>query len=190
MRSKALGVPPSYVRQICEELNPVNPAEPQRSRRAPASCKRQAETAHLPPFLPSLRLVLEGFLLLITIPLSWIIPALRSGLWVPAGHDCRHRWESRPVMASICHCALASVCFLYCFSFRLSSWALFFSWKCPIGTKRRCYKGSNVIPINTFQHREGPQSQLKVYILLNGYWNVECYEVKMSTIYSQKANGR
>lgn len=45
-----------------------------------------------------------------TDPLSWIIPILRSDCWVPAGHDCRHRWESRPVMTSICHIALLSRC--------------------------------------------------------------------------------
>lgn len=120
---------------ICEKLNPVNPAEPQLSCRAPVFCNRN--WAFIPhnnrrssPF-PSL--VLEGFILLIIIPLSWIIPILHSGWRVPAGHDCRHRW-SRPVMASICHCALASVLFLCCFSFCLSSLSLFFSWKCPFGT--------------------------------------------------------
>lgn len=142
------------------------------------------------PFLHSPSLVLEAFILLIIIPLSWIIPVPRSGRWMPAGHDCRHRWVSRPVMASICHCALAGLWFLYCFSFCLSSLSLFFSWKCPIGTKRRCHKGSNVIPINRFQHGEGVQSQLEVYILLDGYWKVECYKVKMNIFYCQKANGR
>lgn len=83
-------------------------------------------TAQQSPFLASPRLVMEGFILPITIPVSWIIPVLRSVRWVPAGHDCRHRWVSRPVMASICHCALASVWFLYCFSFCLSSFSLLF----------------------------------------------------------------
>lgn len=60
-------------------------------------------------------------------PLSWIIPILCSDWWVPAGHDCRHRWEFRPAMASICHIALLSRC--SCFSFHLSSLSLFCSRK-------------------------------------------------------------
>ncbi|KAI9544955.1 hypothetical protein NQZ68_040527 [Dissostichus eleginoides] len=43
------------------------------------------------------------------VPLSWIIPILHSDCWEPAGHDCRHRWESRPVMASICRIALPGI---------------------------------------------------------------------------------
>lgn len=110
----------------------------------PGTCFLQTQASFFVeqyPF-PSPRLVLEGCTLLITMPLSWIIPILRSGRWVPAGHDCRHRWESRPVIASICHCALASVCFLYCFSFCLSSLSLFFPWIYPVGTERWCYRGS------------------------------------------------
>lgn len=159
----------------------------------PGTCFLQPQasfyTSQQPPFLPSPSLVLEGYILLIIIPLSWIIPILRSGWRVPAGHDCWHRW-SRPVMASICHCALASVRFLCCCSFCLSSLSLFFSWKCPFGTERRCYKGSTVIPVNMFQLRAGVQSQLDLYILLNGYWKLKYYEVKMSIFYCQKANRR
>lgn len=102
----------------------LNPGEPHWAARAPVSNKYQQKSLAphnntikswtLPPFPPpTLKSCTQGILTpLITIPriLSWIIPILRSDCWVPAGHDCRHRWESRPVMTSICHIALLSRC--------------------------------------------------------------------------------
>lgn len=190
MWSKGLGGVLSYRCLLRVAMWGTQPSNPNWSpAKLLGTCFLQAQAKTM-PFLHSPSLVLEAFVLLIITPLSWIIPVPHSGLWVPAGHDCRHRWVSRPVMASICHCALAGLWFLYCFSFCLSSLSMFFSWKCPIGTKRWCYKGSNVIPINRFQHGEGVQSQLEVYILLDGYWKVECYKFKMNIFYCQKANGR
>lgn len=177
MWSKGLGGFLSYRCLLRAAMWGTQPSNPSWSpAKLLGTCFLQAQAKTM-SFLHSPSLVLEAFILLIIMPLSWIIPVLLSGRWVPAGHDCRHRWVSRPVMASICHCALAGLWFRYCFSFCLSSLSLFFSWKCPIGTKRWCYKGSNVIPINRFQHGEGVQSQLEVYILLDGYWKVECYKV-------------
>lgn len=177
MWSKGLGGFLSYRCLLRAAMWGTQPSNPSWSpAKLLGTCFLQAQAKTM-SFLHSPSLVLEAFILLIIMPLSWIIPVPLSGRWVPAGHDCRHRWVSRPVMASICHCALAGLWFRYCFSFCLSSLSLFFSWKCPIGTKRWCYKGSNVIPINRFQHGEGVQSQLEVYILLDGYWKVECYKV-------------
>lgn len=115
------------------------------------------------PSPPTLKSCPQGILTpLITIPriLSWIIPILRSDCWVPAGHDCRHRWESRPVMTSICHIALLSRCvFFKCFSFHLSSLSLFCSLK-PLdqggrGEHLRRWKRSNLMPINKFSCKAG-----------------------------------
>lgn len=144
MWSKGLGVFPS--RMWCMWRADMWGRQPSQPSWTPAellgTCFLQRQvslfTAQQPPFLASPRLVMEGFILPITIPVSWIIPVLRSVRWVPAGHDCTHRWVSRPVMASICHCALASVCFLYCFSFCLSSFSLFFCFSlqnAPLGLR-------------------------------------------------------
>lgn len=44
-----------------------------------------------------------------------LFPSCAGDWWVPAGHDCWHRWESRPVMTSICHAGLAGLCFFNVF---------------------------------------------------------------------------
>lgn len=76
---------------------------------------------------------------------------------------------------SLCTCKCVISLLFFFLSLIFLSFFLFFSWKCPTGTERRWYKGSSVIPINTFQHRAGIQSQLEVYLSLNGYWKVEYY---------------
>lgn len=186
MWSKGLGVFPSRMWSMWRvDMWGSQPSQPSWTpAELDGTCFLQRQvslfTTQQPPFLTSPRLVMEGFILPITIPVSWIIPVLHSVRWVPAGHDCRHRWVPRPVMASICHCALASVCFLYCFSFCLSSFSLsiFFPWKCPTGTERRWYKGSSVIPINTEQVSS---PSWRSTFSLNGYCKVEYYKVKMNT---------
>lgn len=61
-------------------------------------------------------LVLKGFRLFLSqFFCPGLFPSCARDWWVPAGHDCWHRWESRPVMTSICHAALAGLCFFNVF---------------------------------------------------------------------------
>ncbi len=80
--------------------------------------------------------------------------------------------------------------FSKCFSFHLSSLSLFCSLKWPEqGGRAECrrgWKGSNVMPINTFQRKAGIQPQLEVYLSLNDYREVKDCEVKTTTFYCQK----
>lgn len=142
--------------QICEEVDPVSPAEPQLSCRAPVFCK------HKPAFLPYNNrhswppqdlLWKESYLLSQLLRLG-LFPscAVASGCQQATTADTDGSpgpWWLPYVTVHLQVCAFFTV-FLsvpHLFFF------LFFSWKGPTGTERRCYKGSNVIPINTFQHR-------------------------------------
>lgn len=140
-----------------EKLNPTKPSRSPKSSWAPVLCKclltitSSAHTLSFPSPSPSRDS--DSSYHSSTDPLSWIIPILRGDLWVPAGHDRRHRWESRPVMASICHIALLSRPFLKCFSSHRSS--LFCSLKQAEregrGECRRGQRGSDLMPNDTAQ---------------------------------------
>lgn len=119
-------------------------------------------------------------------PLPWITPILCSDLWVPAGHDCRHRWESRPMIASICHIALVSWRFVLFF---LSIFHLFLCLLLKMGWNEGV-RGSSAMPINMFHRKVGIRPQLEVCILLNDYSGVKDCKVKTTTFYCQKADRR
>ena len=194
-------------RQEREKLSPTKPRWTPRSCRAPVLCDCQwafaphNNTLYSQPISPPpmLKSSPQGILTpLITIP--WFLspglfpsrlvgasrPRLPTQMGVQAcdGFHMSHRT-----------CGLVLFLFFLCvFSFHLSSLSLFCSLKWPKqGGRGECrwgWRGSNVMPINTFQREAEIKSQLGVYISQNNYCGVKDCKVKMTTFYCQKANGR
>lgn len=149
------------------------------------------------PF-PVLKSFPQGILtLLITVP--WILcPGLFSSCVMTsgcqqamtAGTDGSPGWWWLPYVTSFFWVGS----FFKCFSFHRSSRSVFCSLKQSEqhgrGDCRWGWRGSDVMPINTFQCRADIQSQLEVYLSLNDYCGVKDCKVKMTPFYCQKADRR
>lgn len=164
----------------CEKLEKLSPTKPgwtPPSRRAPVFCKRQRKLLHPPLTIPPLpqrwNLVLKGFRVVLS---QFLCPGLFPSCAVTSG--CQQATTADtdgspglwwlPYVTSLLQVCAAFFFFFLCFSFHLSSLSLFGSLKWPEqggrGECRRGWKGSNMMPINTFQCRARIQAQLEFYL--------------------------
>lgn len=149
----------SRVRGICCRIceSQINPDEP-----------RWAVGHHntpIPP-LPTARVLSsrDSWLILSQLLCPGLFPSCAGDSWVPTGHNCRHRWESGPAMASICRVGPVRFCDAFIsfshFSLEFAAWL-----RRREPSAVRGWPGSNSAPINTFQREvAGIRSQLEVYL--------------------------
>lgn len=171
--NKELGAYESCTGYLLQDMwEPNKPGWTPLSCRAPVFCKSATSSCALhhnnpiPPLLTASVLSSRDSLLVLSQLLCpGLFPSCAGDSWVPTGHDCRHRWESGPAMASICRVGPVRFCDAF-ISFSPYLSLEFMAWlrrREPSAVKG--WPGSNSVPINTFQREvAGIRSQLEVYL--------------------------
>lgn len=177
MWNKEVGRSRVFVARNSRNWARLNPAEPHRAvgHLFSANASGSFCTLHSPS-LPSPQrwnLVLKGFRVVLS---QFLCPGLFPSCAVTSG--CQQATTADtdgspglwwlPYVTSLLQVCAAFFFFFKCFSFHLSSLSPFGSLKWPEqggrGECRRGWKGSNMMPINTFQCRARIQAQLEFYL--------------------------
>lgn len=116
--NKVLGAYESCTGYLLQDVwEPNKPGWTPLSCRAPVFYKNATSSCALhhntpTPPLPTARVLSsrDSLLILSQLLCPGLFPSCAGDSWVPTGHDCCHRWESGPAMASICRVGPVRFC--------------------------------------------------------------------------------